>query len=140
VRIQDENPHFNNANNVHSDDVIHAAWQSGIGVHALIWVTFLQLLFQAISSLCYKNQFGWDDPNIWKTRRDSLLGTLHSNPKAKYVTRVVQFGSEPLFDYVLDPKELASQIRQAKTNLSSLEIPVTISEMAYGYQVVWSIF
>jgi len=81
-------------------------------------------------------QFGWDDPNIWKTRRDTLLGTLHANPKAKYVTRVVQFGSEPLFDSALDPGELASQVRQAKANLSSLEIPVTISEMAYGYQVV----
>ena len=29
---------------------------------------------------------------VWTTLR-----TLHSNPKAKFVTRVVQFGSEPLF-------------------------------------------
>lgn len=98
------------------DDIVNAAWQAGIGVHALIW-------------------FGWDDPDIWKTRRNTLLGTLHSNPKAKYVTRVVQFGSEPLYDYALDPRELASQVRQAKADLLSLEIPVTISEMAYGYQV-----
>lgn len=81
-------------------------------------------------------QFGWDNPDIWKTRRDTLLGTLQANPKAKYVTRAVQFGSEPLFDNALDPKELASQIRRAKASLSSLEIPVTVSEMAYGYQAV----
>ncbi|KAF9558839.1 glycoside hydrolase [Agrocybe pediades] len=97
------------------DDVIDAAWGAGIGVHALIW-------------------FGWDDPNIWKTRRDSLLGTLHSNPKAKFVTRVLQFGSEPLYDYALDPSTLATQVLNAKANLSSLHIPVTISEMAYGFQ------
>ncbi|KAF9048843.1 glycoside hydrolase superfamily [Panaeolus papilionaceus] len=97
------------------DDVIDAAWRAGVGVHALIW-------------------FGWDDPNIWKTRRNALLGTLHSNPKAKFVTRVLQFGSEPLYDWALDPEDLAAQVRSAKANLTSLHIPVTISEMAYGYQ------
>ncbi|KDR78677.1 hypothetical protein GALMADRAFT_1364959 [Galerina marginata CBS 339.88] len=97
------------------NDVIDAAWDAGVGVHALIW-------------------FGWDDPNIWKTRRDNLLGILHSNPKAKFITRVLQFGSEPLYDYALDPEVLVTQINAAKTNLSSLHIPVTISEMAYGYQ------
>ncbi|KAF8903693.1 hypothetical protein CPB84DRAFT_1814592 [Gymnopilus junonius] len=97
------------------NDVIEAAWDAGVGVHALIW-------------------FGWSDPNIWKTRRDNLLGTLHSNPKAKFVTRVVQFGSEPLYDNALDVNDLAAQIKAAKANLSSLAIPVTISELAYGYQ------
>ncbi|KAF8151023.1 glycoside hydrolase superfamily [Crassisporium funariophilum] len=97
------------------DDVVDAAWGAGIGVHALIW-------------------FGWDDPNIWKTRRDALFSTLHSNPKAKFVTRVVQFGSEPLFDWALDAPDLATQIKSAKSSLASLGIPVTISEMAYGYQ------
>jgi hypothetical protein len=120
---------------VYSDDVIEAAWQAGIGVHALIWV-INNLLQLASFFASLRFQFGWDDPNIWKTRRDTLLGTLHSNRRAKYVTRVVQFGSEPLYDYALDPRELASQVRQAKANLSSLEIPVTISEMVYGYQVV----
>lgn len=81
-------------------------------------------------------QFGWDDPNIWKTRRDALLGILHSNPKAKFVVRALQFGSEPLYDYALDAGTLAAQVTAAKTNLSSLYIPVTISEMAYGYQEV----
>ncbi|KAH9481874.1 hypothetical protein JR316_0006404 [Psilocybe cubensis] len=104
------------------NDVINAAWSAGLGVHALIWTL--------------KMQFGWDDPNIWKTRRDALLGILHSNAKAKYVVRALQFGSEPLYDYALDAGTLAAQVTAAKANLSSLHIPVTISEMAYGYQEV----
>lgn len=50
------------------------------------------------------------------------------------MTRAVQFGSEPLFDWVLSPDDLAAQVLAAKANLSSLGIPVTISELAYGYQ------
>lgn len=97
------------------DDIVDAAWDNGLGVHALIW-------------------FGFDGGNIWKTRRDSLFASLHSNPKAKFVTRVVQFGSEPLFDDVLPHAQLTSQVKAAKINLSSLSIPVTVSELAYGYQ------
>ncbi|KAF7330188.1 B-(1-6) glucan synthase [Mycena venus] len=98
-----------------SNDIVDAAWGAGIGVHALIW-------------------FGFDGTNQWMGRRDSLFGILHSNPKAKFVTRVLQFGSEPLFDGVLDPTVLAQQVTAAKKSLSGLQIPVTISEMAYGYQ------
>ena len=99
-----------------SDDVVKAAWDNGLGVHALIW-------------------FGWDDPNIWKTRRDALFASLFSNPKAKYVTRVVQFGSEPLFDEALNPVSLlAEQVVLAKEKLRPLGIPVTVSDMAWGYQ------
>jgi exo-beta-1,3-glucanase (GH17 family) len=47
---------------------------------------------------------------------------------------VVQFGSEPLFDHVLSPDELTVQVLSAKKSLSSLDIPVTVSELAYGYQ------
>ena len=68
------------------------------------------------------------------TRRDNLFATLHSNPKAPFVTRVVQFGSEPLFDEVLSPAQLSAQVIKAKQNLSSIGIPVTVSELAYGYQ------
>jgi exo-beta-1,3-glucanase (GH17 family) len=82
-----------------------------------------------------ENQFGFDGTNQWVDRRNRLLRTLHSNPKAKFVTRVVQFGSEPLFDHVLSPGALAAQVLSAKKNLSSLDIPVTVSELAYGYQV-----
>ncbi|KAK0212163.1 glycoside hydrolase superfamily [Desarmillaria ectypa] len=97
------------------DDVINAAWETGLGIHALIW-------------------FGFDGDNIWKTRRDTLFAALHANPKAKFVTRVVQFGSEPLFDSVLSPEDLAAQVLAAKAYLSGLGILVTVSEMAYGYQ------
>ena len=79
-------------------------------------------------------QFGFDGGNQWKKRRDQLFASLHSNPKAKFVTRGVQFGSEPLYDDVLPHAQLADQVKQAKANLSSLGIPVTVSELAYGYQ------
>ncbi|KIK58039.1 glycoside hydrolase family 17 protein [Collybiopsis luxurians FD-317 M1] len=97
------------------DDIIDAAWTAGIGVHALIW-------------------FGFDGSNEWMTRRDNLFDTLHSNPKAPFVTRVVQFGSEPLFDDVLSPQDLANQVWSAKADLAGLGIPVTVSDMAYSYQ------
>jgi len=97
------------------DDIIDAAWDNGLGVHALIW-------------------FGFNGDDVWMTRRDALLATLHSNPKAKFVTRVVQFGSEPLFDNVLSPDDLAEQVNFVKAKLSNLLIPVTVSELAYGYQ------
>ncbi|TFK44822.1 glycoside hydrolase superfamily [Crucibulum laeve] len=97
------------------DDIVEAAWDSGLGVHALIW-------------------FGFNLDDIWIGRRDVLLAALHSNPKAKFVTRVLQFGSEPLFDNVLPHEELTAQVLAAKANLSSLHIPVTVSELAFGYQ------
>jgi len=114
------------------DDVIEAAWDTSLGVHALIWVS-LHATCMPISSL-FESQFGFDGTDQWIDRRESLFRTLHSNPKAKFVTRVVQFGSEPLFDDVLTPDELAAQVLSAKKNLSSLDIPVTVSELAYGYQ------
>ncbi len=79
-------------------------------------------------------QFGFDGSDIWISRRDTLLAALHANPLAKFVTRVLQFGSEPLFDNVLPHDQLAEQVMLAKANLSSLGIPVTVSELAFGYQ------
>jgi exo-beta-1,3-glucanase (GH17 family) len=84
-------------------------------------------------NLICRDKFGFDGSKDWMTRRDSLFGTLHSNPKAMFVTRGVQFGSEPLFDGVLTPDQLTTQVVAAKSNLSSLQIPVTVSELAYGY-------
>ncbi|KXN82928.1 hypothetical protein AN958_02011 [Leucoagaricus sp. SymC.cos] len=97
------------------DDIVDAAWEAGLGVHALIW-------------------FGFNLDDIWIGRRDVLLNALHTNPKAKWITRVLQFGSEPLFDNVLPHDQLAEQVLLAKQNLSSLHIPVTVSELAFGYQ------
>lgn len=97
------------------DNVIEAAWQNTLGVHALIW-------------------FGFTGGNAWETRRDTLFDTLHTNAKAPFVTRGVQFGSEPLYDDVLSYQSLTEQVVLAKTNLSDVRIPVTVSELAYGYQ------
>ncbi|TBU41683.1 glycoside hydrolase superfamily [Dichomitus squalens] len=97
------------------DDIADAAWANGLGVHALVW-------------------FGFNGDDVWISRRDTLFAALHANPLAKFVTRVVQFGSEPLYDNVLPHDQLAEQVVLAKQNLSSLNIPVTVSELAYGYQ------
>ncbi|EIW86705.1 glycoside hydrolase family 17 protein [Coniophora puteana RWD-64-598 SS2] len=86
------------------DDVVNAAWDNGLSVHALIW-------------------FGLD----WQQRRDSLVSTLYSNAKAKFVMRGIQFSSEPL-------SMLTSEILGLKGQVKSLGIPVTVSELAYGYQ------
>lgn len=50
------------------------------------------------------------------------------------MTRVLQFGSEPLFDNAIAHDTLAEQVVLAQANLSSLHIPVTVSELATGYQ------
>lgn len=84
--------------------------------------------------IIFSVQFGFDGDDKWQDRRDSLLDTLHSNPKAKFVTRGVQFGSEPLFDHVLTAYDLTSQVKSAQNNLAPLGIQVTVSELAYGYQ------
>ncbi|KAG6831508.1 hypothetical protein H0H92_009776 [Tricholoma furcatifolium] len=100
-----------------SDKIVDAAWQAGIGVQALIW-------------------FGFDGTDEWMGRRDTLFAALHSNPRAKFVTRLLQFGSEPLFDQVLTPTALIEQVQGAQANLSSLGIPVTVSDMAYSFRDV----
>lgn len=97
------------------NDIVEAAWEAGVGVQALIW-------------------FGFDGGNAWVGRRDALFATLRSNPKARFVTRAVQFGSEPLYDSAIAAGALASEVRNAKGALADLRIPVTISEMRYGYQ------
>ncbi|KAG6333797.1 hypothetical protein ID866_5292 [Astraeus odoratus] len=78
--------------------------------------------------------FGFDGGDEWETRRDILFETLHSNFKAPFVTRVVQFGSEPLFDNVLSHQDLAEQVLFARAILAGIGILVTVSELAYGYQ------
>lgn len=50
------------------------------------------------------------------------------------MTRGVQFGSEPLYDQVLSPDKLAAQVTALQSSLSPLEINVTVSDLAYGYQ------
>ena len=75
------------------------------------------------------------DTTTWNNRRDKLLGTLLTNPKAKFVTRAVQFGSGTV--YAPDsatPNLLADQINLAKKNLTSLGIPATVSDRVSHYQ------
>jgi hypothetical protein len=43
-------------------------------------------------------------------------------------------GTEPLFDDVITPQALTTQVNNAKKNLSDIGINVTVSELAYGYQ------
>ncbi|PFH45953.1 glycoside hydrolase family 17 protein [Amanita thiersii Skay4041] len=97
------------------NDVVEAAWTAGVGVHSLIW-------------------FGFQGDNSWRRRKDELFSVLFSNPKAKFVTRVVQFGSEPLFDNAINAFELASEVRRAKKSLKQIGVPVTVSDLAYSYQ------
>jgi exo-beta-1,3-glucanase (GH17 family) len=66
---------------------------------------------------------------------NALSSTLHTNPKGKFVTRIVQMGTEPLFDDVITPQALTTQVNNAKQNLSDIGVNVTVSELAYGYQV-----
>lgn len=96
------------------NDIVTAAWDAGLGVHALIW-------------------FGFDGGKEWEKRRDDLFAILKSNPKAKFVTRLLQYGSEPLFDDVLSVSALAAQVTAAKKTLKPLGIPVTVSDMVYGF-------
>jgi exo-beta-1,3-glucanase (GH17 family) len=97
------------------DKVVEAAWNAGIGVHALIW-------------------FGFDGDNSYIKRQADLFKSLTTNPKAKFVTRGVQFGSEPLFDWALDPNVLAKKVTEAKATLAPYGIHLTVSDLAYGFQ------
>jgi len=80
-------------------------------------------------------QCGFNNCNPLQSRFNALSSTLHTNPKGKFVTRVVQMGTEPLFDDVITPQALTTQVINAKKNLSDIGIQVTVSELAYGYQV-----
>lgn len=80
-------------------------------------------------------QCGFTNCDLLQSRFDALSSILHSNPKGKFVTRVVQMASEPLFDDVITPQALTTQVIDAKQNLSDIGISVTVSELAYGYQV-----
>ncbi|KAI0297136.1 glycoside hydrolase superfamily [Russula brevipes] len=97
------------------NDVVTAAWDNTLGLHAMAWC-------------------GFSNCNNLTSRFNALSSILHTNPKAKFVTRLVQMGSEPLFDSVITPQALTAQVINAKQNLSDIGVQVTVSEMAYGYQ------
>lgn len=104
------------------NDMVNAAWDSGVGIYPLIW-------------------FGFDGGDQWKQRRDDIVNTIKSNPKAPYVVRGVVLGSEPLFDHVLPGdgmvKELKSLSNSLKPHTGSgpSAMQVTISEMPYAFTI-----
>lgn len=73
-----------------------------------------------------------DDDFFSTFSSDKLLATLTTNPKAPFVVRAVQYGSEPLFDQAIAVTSLNNRIKAYKQKLSAQQIPVTISELAYG--------
>ncbi|KAK0529377.1 hypothetical protein OC834_003716, partial [Tilletia horrida] len=101
-------------------DLITAAWENGLGLHMLIW-------------------FGFDGGDQWRTRKRDLVRTIKADRRAPFVVRSVVVGSEPLFDSVLEPEELAAQIMDVKDKLSNYTgkgldgMQVTLSEMPYGF-------
>ncbi|PWN41898.1 glycoside hydrolase [Ceraceosorus guamensis] len=106
----------------YNDDLINAAWEAGVGLLPLIW-------------------FGFDGDESYRPRKKALLQTIKSNPKAPFVVRTVQFGSEPLFDWAISADGLADQINDVKQKLSQFitgqptAMQVSTSEMPYGYQI-----
>ncbi|KAN0060113.1 hypothetical protein ACQY0O_008087 [Thecaphora frezii] len=104
------------------DDLIDAAWANGLGLHMLLW-------------------FGFDGTDEWKGRKQTLLQALKSNLRAPYVVRAVAIGSEPLYDYALEPDKLAKQIESFRSELApwtergDTGMLVTLSEMAYGFKL-----
>ncbi|SPO37222.1 uncharacterized protein PSFLO_02694 [Pseudozyma flocculosa] len=104
------------------DDLINAAWEHGLGLHMLLW-------------------FGFDGGDVWKTRKRTLMQAIQYNPRAPFVVRAVVVGSEPLYDWALDPDSLAVQIRDFRQQLApwtqrgDTGMQVTLSDLAYGFQL-----
>ncbi|EGG12669.1 uncharacterized protein MELLADRAFT_32383 [Melampsora larici-populina 98AG31] len=96
--------------------LINAAATAQIGVYALIW-------------------FGFQGDSVWRTRKENLLKAIRENILAPYTIRAVTLGSEPLYDGVLDVKELSDELKKLASELEPYWIPVTISEMTYGFQI-----
>ncbi|ORY84748.1 glycoside hydrolase superfamily, partial [Leucosporidium creatinivorum] len=78
--------------------------------------------------------FGFDGTDEWKGRRDALIKTIQTNPKAPYVYCNIAVGSEPLYDWVLEPRALANEVNSVRAKLAQYGVKTTISEMPYGYQ------
>jgi len=96
-------------------DLIQIAGNAGIQIIPLVW-------------------FGYDGGDQWKTRADVITKAVINNPGPVYG---VAYGDEPLYDWAAgDPSDLANAISTMKAQFKSagVNIPVSISEMAYGFQ------
>ncbi|EJD50771.1 glycoside hydrolase [Auricularia subglabra TFB-10046 SS5] len=100
----------------HTDNIVKAAYQTGLGIFALVW-------------------FGFNGDDSYKGRLAAWLKTINTNPLAPYVVRNIAIGSEPLYDRATTPAALSQLIDSTKANVSSKGIQVSTSEMAYGYTV-----
>ncbi|KAH9812873.1 glycoside hydrolase superfamily [Melampsora americana] len=98
-----------------NQNLINSAVNAQIGIYGLIW-------------------FGFQGDSLWKIRKENLLKEIRKNKWAPYVIRVITLGSEPLFDEVLNVKELTDELKKLSNELKPYGIPVTISEMTYGFQ------
>ncbi|KAG0149243.1 hypothetical protein CROQUDRAFT_40079 [Cronartium quercuum f. sp. fusiforme G11] len=97
-------------------NLIAAASKAQVGVYALIW-------------------FGFSGDSMWRKRKDNLIGEIKKNSLAPYVIKAVTLGSEPLYDGVIDVEALTQELKALKFKLAPYEIPLTISEMTYGFQI-----
>jgi len=82
--------------------------------------------------------FGYDGGDQWKARADVITKAVIANPGPVWG---VAYGDEPLYDWAAgDPSTLANAIKSMQTSFKNagLKIPVSISEMAYGYQQAMS--
>jgi len=106
-------------NNNYFSDLISIAGNLGLKIIPLVW-------------------FGYDGGDAWKTRASVITKAVIANPGPVYG---VAYGDEPLYDWAAgDPQTLANAINSMKTQFKNagLNIPVSISEMAYGYQQAMS--
>ncbi|CAF1196221.1 unnamed protein product, partial [Didymodactylos carnosus] len=80
-----------------------------------------------------------DEEKGWQERKKSLM-TVLAKPLSKYVIHSVSFGSEPLYSWsVGGGYSYLNELMAIKAELKPLGIPLTVSEMKYGYDVQSSI-
>jgi len=134
-----------------SQNQVKTAVQNMVSTYkARVWITFGQCdeanyfanLISMSGSLGIKIiplvWFGYDGGDAWKTRAQVIQSAVIANPGPVYG---VAYGDEPLYDWAAgDPSTLAAAITSMKNafKAAGVNIPVSISEMAYGYQQAMS--
>lgn len=104
------------------NNLVDSAWDANLGVFALVW-------------------FGYDGGNAWRGSKDALIRTMATNPRAKFVLRSVDLGSEPLFDGVMPATGLAHEMKAMKAALQPHSasggykgMQVALSDLAWSFQ------
>ncbi|KAI5776269.1 hypothetical protein EDC01DRAFT_485640 [Geopyxis carbonaria] len=97
------------------DNVVQAAAENNLGVLGIVW-----------------HGYDPEEESHWRERKDSLLAVLRDNPLAKYTIHSVSFGSEPLFSWSISDI-YAAEFTALKDELQKLDVPITVSEMKYGF-------